>query len=156
SVSRVGGHAQIPAMKKVAAGLRLQLAAYRELEASAQLGTELDPATQARLDRGARMVELLKQPQYQPMHVTDQVLSIYAGTRGYLDPIPVEEVAAWEQAMLQYVRANALPLWQRITDARDLPLDAQGRNAELDAVLDQFQQVYLQQKPSGKDTTALV
>ena len=89
SVSRVGGTAQVPAMKKVAGGLRLDLAAFRELEAFAQLGTDLDAATQARLDRGYRMTELLKQGLYQPMHVTDQVLSIYAGTRGHLDKIPV-------------------------------------------------------------------
>ncbi len=90
SVSRVGGTAQIKAMKKVAGGLRLDLAAFRELEAFAQLGTELDAATQARLDRGYRMVELLKQGVYQPLHVIDQVLSIYAGTRGHLDKVPVE------------------------------------------------------------------
>ena len=88
SVSRVGGKAQIPAMKKVAGGLRLDLAAFRELEAFAQLGTELDKATQLQLDRGYRMVEMLKQPQYQPMHVVDQVMSIYAGTEGYLDNVP--------------------------------------------------------------------
>ena len=93
SVSRVGGAAQIPAMKKVAGGLRLDLAAFRELEAFAQLGTDLDAATQARLDRGYRMAELLKQGQYQPMDVIDQVLSIYAGTRGHLDKIPLSEVA---------------------------------------------------------------
>ena len=92
SVSRVGGAAQIKAMKKVAGGLRLDLAAFRELEAFAQLGTELDAATQSRLDRGYRMVELLKQAQYQPMHVIDQVLSIYAGTRGHLDEVPVKDV----------------------------------------------------------------
>lgn len=156
SVSRVGGHAQISAMKKVAAGLRLQLAAYRELEAFAQLGTELDPATQARLDRGARMVELLKQLQYQPMHVTDQVMSLYAGTRGQLDPIAIEEVAAWERSMLEYIHTHAPEFWQRITDTQDLPLDAQGRNAELDAVLDRFQQEYQQQKKSHETPTALV
>lgn len=156
SVSRVGGHAQISAMKKVAAGLRLQLAAYRELEAFAQLGTELDPATQARLDRGARMVELLKQLQYQPMHVTDQVVSLYAGTRGQLDPIAIEEVAAWERSMLEYIHTHASELWQRITDTQDLPLDAQGRNAELDTILDRFQQEYQQQKKSHETPTALV
>ena len=85
SVSRVGGSAQIKAMKKVAGGLRLDLAAFRELEAFAQMGTELDPATQARLDRGYRMVELLKQGQYKPLDVIDQVLVIFAGTRGFLD-----------------------------------------------------------------------
>ena len=82
SVSRVGGKAQIPAMKKVAGGLRLDLAAFRELEAFAQLGTELDKATQMQLDRGYRMVEMLKQPQYKPMHVIDQVMSIFAGIGG--------------------------------------------------------------------------
>ena len=93
SVSRVGGAAQIKAMKKVAGGLRLDLAAFRELEAFAQLGTELDAATQARLDRGYRMVELLKQGQYQPLNVVDQVLMIYAGTRGHLDKVPVKRRA---------------------------------------------------------------
>ncbi len=82
SVSRVGGAAQVKAMKKVAGGLRLDLAAFRELEAFAQLGTDLDAATQAQLDRGYRMVELLKQPQYEPLNVIDQILSIYAGTEG--------------------------------------------------------------------------
>ncbi len=104
SVSRVGGKAQIPAMKKVAGGLRLDLAAFRELEAFAQLGTELDKATQLQLDRGYRMVELLKQPQYQPMNVVDQVMSIYAGTEGYLDDVPVKEVSRWEQEFLQFMR----------------------------------------------------
>ena len=85
SVSRVGGAAQIKAMKKeVAGGLRLDLAAFRELEAFAQFGTDLDAATQPRLDRGYRMVEMLKQGQYQPMDVIDQVMSIYAGTQGHL------------------------------------------------------------------------
>ena len=96
SVSRVGGKAQIPAMKKVAGGLRLDLAAFRELEAFAQLGTELDKATQLQLDRGYRMVELLKQPQYQPLSAIDQVMSLYAGTEGYLDDVPVKEVRNWE------------------------------------------------------------
>ncbi len=103
SVSRVGGAAQIKAMKKVAGGLRLDLAAFRELEAFAQLGTDLDPATQSRLDRGYRMVELLKQPQYRPMNVIDQVMSIFAGTRGYLDEVPVEQVARWELEFLEFM-----------------------------------------------------
>lgn len=104
SVSRVGGKAQIPAMKKIAGGLRLDLANFRALEAFAQLGTELDKATQAQLDRGYRMVELLKQPQYQPMHVADQVMVIFAGTEGYLDKIPRDQVAAWEKQFLAYMR----------------------------------------------------
>ena len=104
SVSRVGGKAQIPAMKKVAGGLRLDLAAFRELEAFAQLGTELDKATQQQLDRGYRMVELLKQPQYQPMDVVDQVMSIYAGSEGYLDAVPIKEVSRWEEQFLTFIR----------------------------------------------------
>jgi F-type H+-transporting ATPase subunit alpha len=104
SVSRVGGKAQIGAMKKVAGGLRLDLAAFRELEAFAQLGTELDKATQKQLDRGYRMVELLKQPQYRPMNVIDQVLSIYAGTQGHLDDVPRADVPRWETAYLNFIR----------------------------------------------------
>jgi F-type H+/Na+-transporting ATPase subunit alpha len=103
SVSRVGGKAQIPAMKKVAGGLRLDLAAFRELEAFAQLGTELDRATQLQLDRGYRMVELLKQRQYQPMDVTDQVISLYAGSEGYLDDVPIKEVSRWETEFLRFM-----------------------------------------------------
>ena len=102
SVSRVGGNAQIKAMKKVAGGLRLDLASFRELEAFAQLGTELDPATQSKLDRGYRMVELLKQAQYQPMEVAEQIISIYAGTRGYLDEVPVDRVREFEVGLLQF------------------------------------------------------
>jgi F-type H+-transporting ATPase subunit alpha len=104
SVSRVGGKAQIPAMKKVAGGLRLDLAAFRELEAFAQLGTELDKATQKQLDRGYRMVELLKQPQYRPMGVSDQVLSIYAGTQGHLDDVPRADVPRWESGFLTFIK----------------------------------------------------
>ena len=90
-------------MKSVAGGLRLDLAAFRELEAFAQLGTELDPATQKQLDRGYRMVELLKQPQFSPMEVTDQVMSIFAGTRGYLDNVPVNKVLEWERDFIEYM-----------------------------------------------------
>jgi F-type H+-transporting ATPase subunit alpha len=101
SVSRVGGNAQVPAMKKIAGSLRLDLAAFRELEAFAQLGTELDPATQRQLDRGRRMVELLKQPQYQPMEVWDQIIAIYAGVRGYLDDVPLARVHEFEEKLLR-------------------------------------------------------
>src|SRR5687768_2405490 len=103
SVSRVGGNAQTKAMKKVAGSLRLDLAAYRELEAFAQLGTELDPATQRQLDRGARLVELLKQPQYQPMPFEQQVMVIYAGTNGYLDQVPLNRVRAWQDKFLEFI-----------------------------------------------------
>ncbi|MFO0922737.1 MAG: F0F1 ATP synthase subunit alpha [Pirellulales bacterium] len=120
SVSRVGGAAQIKAMKKVAGGLRLDLASFRELEAFAQLGTELDPATQSRLDRGYRMVELLKQQQYQPMDVIDQIISIYAGTRGYLDNVPVAKVREFEQGLLQYVKDRHPEIRTKMKDTGDL------------------------------------
>jgi F-type H+-transporting ATPase subunit alpha len=120
SVSRVGGAAQIKAMKKVAGGLRLDLASFRELEAFAQLGTELDPATQARLDRGYRMVELLKQAQYQPMSVAEQVVSIYAGTRGHLDDVPVAKVREFEQGLLDFVRNRSPELLEKIVQVGDL------------------------------------
>ena len=107
SVSRVGGNAQIKAMKQIAGSLRLDLAAYRELEAFAQLGTELDKATQRQLDRGARMVELLKQLQYVPMDVVDQVISIFAGTKGLLDDVAVKDVGAFEKDMLEYFNSTA-------------------------------------------------
>jgi F-type H+/Na+-transporting ATPase subunit alpha len=120
SVSRVGGAAQVPAMKKVAGGLRLDLASFRELEAFAQLGTDLDPATQARLDRGYHMTELLKQGLYQPMHVTDQILSIYAGTRGHLDKIPIKEVHDWEQSFLRFIREECQDIWKKLTDSKQI------------------------------------
>ncbi len=104
SVSRVGGKAQIPAMKQIAGSLRLDLAAFRELEAFAQLGTELDKATQSQLDRGYRMVEILKQPQFKPMHVADQVMIIYAGAKGFLDKVEQKQVAVWETKFLQFMR----------------------------------------------------
>ena len=115
SVSRVGGKAQISAMKdkRVAGGLRLDLAAFRELEAFAQLGTELDKATQMQLDRGYRMVELLKQPQYQPLEVVDQVMSIFAGTQGYLDDVPIKQVSRFEAEFLRFMR-------ERKSAARDM------------------------------------
>ncbi|HKV06625.1 MAG TPA: F0F1 ATP synthase subunit alpha [Thermoanaerobaculia bacterium] len=121
SVSRVGGNAQRKSMKKVAGTLRLDLAAFRELEAFAQLGTELDTATQRQLDRGQRMVELLKQPQYQPYHVNEQVLSIFAGTRGFLDDIPVREVLRFEAAMLKHFRDEHPEILDELEAKRDVP-----------------------------------
>jgi F-type H+-transporting ATPase subunit alpha len=103
SVSRVGGSAQIKAMKAVAGSLRLDLAQYREMAAFAQFGSELDKATQAQLARGQRMVELLKQGQYRPMPVENQVISIFAGTNGYLDDVPVNRVRQFEEELLDYV-----------------------------------------------------
>ena len=104
SVSRVGGNAQIKAMKKIAGSLRLDLAAFRELEAFAQLGSDLDASTQRQLDRGYRMVELLKQPQYDPFPIEEQIASIYAGTKGFMDDLPVGRVPEFETGLLQYLR----------------------------------------------------
>ena len=120
SVSRVGGAAQIKAMKKVAGGLRLDLAAFRELEAFAQLGTELDPQTQKKLDRGYRMVELLKQGQYKPFNVIDQVLVIFAGTRGFLDNIPVDKVQDWEAKFLTFMTDQKSEVRKELDDKKDL------------------------------------
>ncbi len=123
SVSRVGGAAQIKAMKKVAGGLRLNLAAFRELEAFAQLGTELDPATQARLDRGYRLVELLKQGVFNPLNIVDEVLVIYAGTRGHLDKVAVNRVQEWEKTFLTFMKDQKPEVRQAIADSNDLSDD---------------------------------
>jgi F-type H+/Na+-transporting ATPase subunit alpha len=127
SVSRVGGNAQTKAMKKIAGSLRLDLAAYRELEAFAQLGTELDKATQAQLDRGARLVELLKQPQFRPMPFEQEVMVIYAGTKGYLDDVPVSRVQEFQTAFLQYVETSAPKLRQDLVSKRELTDDIENQ-----------------------------
>ena len=123
SVSRVGGNAQVKAMKKIAGSLRLDLAAARELEAFAQLGTELDKATQRQLDRGRRMVELLKQGQYTPFTITDQIISIYAGTKGILDDVPVAAVRKFEQGMLDHVRSTAKATYDALTQKKTMDAD---------------------------------
>ncbi|HEY8418540.1 MAG TPA: F0F1 ATP synthase subunit alpha [Limnochordales bacterium] len=114
SVSRVGGDAQIKAMKKVAGHLRLELSQYRELAAFAQFGSDLDKATQARLIRGERTVEILKQGQYQPMPVEEQVVVIYAATNGYLDSLPVEQVRKFEAGFLQFLRTERPEILEEI------------------------------------------
>ncbi len=136
SVSRVGGKAQIPAMKQIAGGLRLDLAAFRELEAFAQLGTELDKATQAQLDRGYRMVEILKQPQFKPMNVTDQVLIIFAGTKGYLDKVPLKQVAAWEDQFLRYMREQKMDVRNALVKEKKL---SKALEEQLSAAIKEFQ-----------------
>ena len=120
SVSRVGGNAQVPAMKKVAGGLRLDLASFRELEAFAQLGTDVDAATQARLDRGYRMTELLKQGLYNPMPVIDQVLSIYAGTRGHLDKVPDQGRACLGERIPAIRREQKQALYKKLEETKKL------------------------------------
>ncbi|PDO10386.1 MAG: F0F1 ATP synthase subunit alpha [Candidatus Reconcilbacillus cellulovorans] len=120
SVSRVGGAAQIKAMKKVAGSLRLDLAQYRELAAFAQFGSDLDKATQARLNRGARTMEILKQGVHQPMPVEKQVVSIFTAVRGFLDDIPVQDVLRFEKEFLAFVDANHPEIFQSIRDTKDL------------------------------------
>jgi F-type H+-transporting ATPase subunit alpha len=125
SVSRVGGAAQIKAMKdkQVAAGLRLTLASFRELEAFAQLGTDLDAATQSKLDRGNRMVEILKQPQYRPLEVVDEIMIIFAGNSGSLDEIAINRVQAFEQEFLQFIRDLKPEIRKEIADKKELTSD---------------------------------
>ena len=120
SVSRVGGAAQVKAMKNVAGGLRLDLASFRELEAFAQLGTDLDVATQSKLDRGYRMVELLKQPQYKPLNVVDQIMIIFAGTGGYLDKVPVGDVQRWEAEFLEHIHTKKKDVWDNLNENKDV------------------------------------
>src|SRR5213082_1119409 len=116
SVSRVGSSAQTRAMKQVAGSLRLDLAQFRELAAFAQFASDLDRATRARIDRGQRLTEILKQPQYQPVPVEKQVMIIYAATNGYLDDVPVDKVTAWEAAFYRYMDATHSEIGQAIID----------------------------------------
>jgi len=127
SVSRVGGNAQTKMMKKIAGSLRLDLAAYRELEAFAQLGTDLEKATQRQLDRGARLVELLKQPQFKPMPVEQEVMVIYAATNGFLDEVPKNRIAEWQEAFLKHVDTQATDLRSGLADKRELTGDLEGK-----------------------------
>ena len=143
SVSRVGGNAQIKAMKKIAGSLRLDLAQFRELEAFAQLGTEIDKATQAQLDRGFRMVELLKQEQYHPMDVVDQVIVIWAGIKGFLDPVPLDKVRAFEKGLLDFVHSSHEEIPQAIRKEQEVGAETEKR---LNAVVADFQKSFL----SGK------
>ena len=127
SVSRVGGAAQIKAMKQVAGTLRLDLAHYREMAAFAQFGSDLDKDTKAILDRGARMTELLKQPQYQPMPTEEQVASIYAASRGFLDDIEVKDVLPFEAGMLEMLRNEKADILADIRDRKKLDDDLEAR-----------------------------
>jgi F-type H+-transporting ATPase subunit alpha len=135
SVSRVGGSAQIPAMKQVAGGMRLDMAAFRELEAFAQLGTDLDAATQARLDRGYRINELIKQGLCKPMHVIDQVCVIFAGTHGYLDKVKLSEVGRWEEEFLLFLHGSKKDLWQKLADQKKLSPEL---TSELESACEHF------------------
>jgi F-type H+/Na+-transporting ATPase subunit alpha len=140
SVSRVGGNAQIKAMKQIAGRLRLDLAQYRELEAFAEFGSELDRASQQQLARGARVVEILKQPQYDPMAVEGQVISIYAVTGGYLDDVPVEDGKRFEAELLDYVVTRHPEIGEHIRTEGDFPEDIQTKLKE--AILS-FKEVFV-------------
>jgi F-type H+-transporting ATPase subunit alpha len=135
SVSRVGGNAQIKAMKQVAGTLRLDLAQFREMAAFAQFGSDLDAATQRMLARGARLVEVLKQPQFQPQAVERQILIVYAATSGHIDQIPVEEVRRYETELGEYVEAKHPQLLTTLREKRELTAEVK---QQLNALLEEF------------------
>ncbi len=139
SVSRVGSAAQIKAMKKVAGTMKLELAQFREMEAFAQFASDLDAATQRLLARGQRLTQLLKQPQYRPLPVEEQVCAIYAGTRGYLDKVPVNKVGDFEQRMLAELRDTQADLLEGIRSQKDLTEDLEGK---LKSFLEKFAKTY--------------
>jgi F-type H+-transporting ATPase subunit alpha len=139
SVSRVGGNAQKKCMKQVAGRLRLDLAQYREMEAFAQFGTELDKATQQQLARGERMVELLKQPQYQPMSLDEQVMSIYCGVNGHLDEYPVPRIGEFEKKFLAFMKAHHPDIGKSIMEAGAIAPD---NEKKLAAAIGEFKKTF--------------
>ncbi|MBN2246917.1 MAG: F0F1 ATP synthase subunit alpha, partial [Candidatus Aminicenantes bacterium] len=143
SVSRVGGSAQIKAMKQVAGKLRLDLAQYRELVTFAQFGTELDKASQAQLDRGERLTEILKQGQYNPLPVEKQILIIYAGNRGFLDKIPVPKIRDYEKRLYEYFDSEHPDLLKLIAEKKKI--DNQ-MDEEISKSLKEFNQIYTEEK----------
>jgi F-type H+-transporting ATPase subunit alpha len=129
SVSRVGGDAQTKAMKQVAGRLRLDMAAYRELAAFALMASDLDKATRSQLDRGQRMQEILKQPQYQPMSLEDQVIVILAGTSGFADKVPVDKMAQWQADLLRFMNSANPEIGKEIVEKKALSDDLRSRMA---------------------------
>ncbi|MCF6294018.1 MAG: F0F1 ATP synthase subunit alpha, partial [Robiginitomaculum sp.] len=127
SVSRVGSSAQTKAMKKVAGPVKGELAQYREMAAFAKFGSDLDASTQAMLARGERLTELLKQPQFSPLSLAEQVCSIYAGTRGFLDKVPVADVGRFEAELLRTMHADHADVMKDITNTRELSADLEKR-----------------------------
>jgi len=143
SVSRVGGSAQIRAMRQVAGTLRLDLAQYRELAAFAQFGSDLDKSTQAQLNRGSRLVELLKQPQYEPLPVARQVAMIFAGTNGYLDNIPVTEVRSFETELFKHIETRNPTIFTGINEKKQLDDDLK---AALKTAVEEFSKAFAARK----------
>ena len=143
SVSRVGGSAQIKAMRQVAGTLRLDLAQYRELAAFAQFGSDLDKSTQQQLNRGARLVEILKQGQYSPLSVAQQVVIIYAGTNGQLDAVPVADVGRFQTGLASFMETKRPGILQRIAEKKTLD-DA--LKAELNDALTDYAKVFADAK----------
>jgi F-type H+-transporting ATPase subunit alpha len=139
SVSRVGSAAQTKAMKKVAGKIKGELAQYREMAAFAQFGSDLDATTQRLLARGSRLTELLKQAQFSPLKMEEQVCVIYAGVNGYLDPLPVNRVKAFEEGLLTTLRSQHTDLLNGIRDSRDLSDDA---TAKLKGVVEGFAKTF--------------
>ena len=139
SVSRVGGSAQIKGMKQVAGKLRLDLAQYREMAAFAQFGSDLDAATQGQLHRGERLVELLKQPQYKPLSVVQQIISIFAGVRGLVDDIPVADIQKFESGLLNFIEDKHQSLIEKIDTAKKLDDDSE---AQLQAAIEEFKGLF--------------
>ncbi|HSE49350.1 MAG TPA: F0F1 ATP synthase subunit alpha [Terriglobales bacterium] len=146
SVSRVGGSAQIKAMRQVAGTLKLELAQYRELAAFAQFGSDLDKATQAQLNRGQRLVEVLKQGQYEPLPFSKQIMIIFAGTNGYLDELAIEDVRPFEKGLYQYIDTMNPGLLKSIMEKKTLD-DA--LKAEMKKLLDEYKQRFLSEKQSA-------
>jgi F-type H+-transporting ATPase subunit alpha len=140
SVSRVGGNAQIKAMKKVAGMLRLELAQYRELVAFAKFGSELDKATQAQLTRGERLVEILKQPQYEPMRVENQIMIIYVGEKGYLDDLPIDRVKEFELGFYDFMKEKYPQAPGDIREKKELTEELEGM---LDQAAEEFKKNFL-------------
>ena len=139
SVSRVGSSAQTKAMKKVAGRLRLDLAQYRELEAFAQFGSELDEATRQALNRGEKMVATLNQPQYAPWPMEEQVTALYAGVHGYLDDIPTDQVSRFQEELREYLRAEHAEVFKTIRETGDLPDDV---GEKLNAAIERFKGMF--------------
>ncbi len=146
SVSRVGGNAQIKAMKQVAGTLRIELAQYRELAAFAQFGSDLDKATQAQLARGERLTEILKQNQYQPLDVVQQIVIIFAGTQGFTDDLAVREIRRFESGLFQFLSSAKASLMQKISAEKTL---SDALRADLGAALKEFKEKYKSEKPAA-------